>query len=215
MREAAERQEYRKAGNLFVVSAPSGAGKTTLCRLLCDRLEDIRHSVSYTTRPPREGEVNDVDYTFVDRDTFMGMVEKGEFIEWAEVHGNYYGTSGRRVEALKAEGIDVIMDIDTQGARQLMERGVKAAFVFIMPPSLGVLRARLEGRNTDAEDVIRRRLTRAREEISDYHRYEYVIINDSLERALDELRSIVLAVRCRRENIDDGWIDDNFLKEVE
>lgn len=205
---------FTKYGNLFVVSAPSGAGKTTLCKKLCESLENIMHSVSYTTRPPREGEVDGVDYSFVDKKTFFEMVERDEFIEWAEVHGNHYGTSGSRVTAMKDKGIDVIMDIDTRGARQLMEKGVEASFIFILPPSLDELKVRLKGRNTETEDVIRRRLARARGEMLDYNRYEYVIINDSLERALDALRSVVKAHRCRKSNIDREWIKENLLKEV-
>ena len=202
-----------RQGSLFVVSAPSGAGKTTLCKMLCDSLENIKHSVSFTTRPPREGEVNDVDYSFIDKETFLEMASKGEFIEWAEVHGNHYGTSRKRIEDMKSVGRDVIMDIDTQGARQLMDNDIEATFIFILPPSFDELRRRLEARKTDPDEVIRKRLMKAREEIGDYKRYEYVIINSLLESALDDLEAIVKADRNRLSRFDDRWIE-NFLKEV-
>lgn len=194
-----------------MVSAPSGAGKTTLCKMLCDRLARIKHSVSFTTRPRRSGEVNDTDYTFVDESTFREMACRGEFLEWAEVHGNLYGTSMTRIRELHEQGVDVIMDIDTQGAAQLMDKAVEATFIFIIPPSIEELRRRLEGRGTDEEEVIRRRVMKAREEIREYKRYEYVIINDSVDRALDCLMAIVNAHRCRRTMVDDQWINNNLL----
>ncbi len=208
-----ESSRNKKRGDLFVVSAPSGAGKTTLCKLLCRNAEGIGHSVSYTTRQPREGEVNDVDYSFVDKDQFLKMAENDEFIEWAEVHGNYYGTSLKRIQDMNAAGSDVIMDIDTQGARQLMEKKIDATFIFVLPPSLDVLKDRLKGRNTDSEDVIEGRLLRAREEIRDYNRYEYVIINDNLEQALDDMIAIVRAGRRRLARIDHRWIKKNIFEE--
>ncbi len=201
----------KKRGDLFVVSAPSGAGKTTLCKLLCQNVEGIGHSISYTTRRPREGEVNDIDYSFIDKDRFLKMVENDEFIEWAEVYGNYYGTSLRRIQDMNAAGSDVIMDIDTQGARQLIEKNIDATFIFVLPPSLDVLKDRLKGRNTDTGDVIEGRLLRAREEIRDYNRYEYVIINDILEQSLDDLIAIVRAGRRKLARIDHTWIEKNYF----
>lgn len=201
----------KKTGNLFIVSAPSGAGKTSLCRMLCDRVDGIAHSVSYTTRPPREGEKNDVDYTFIDKRDFLEMAEKGAFLEWAEVHGYCYGTSLKRINDMISGGTDVIMDIDTQGARQLMDKDLDAIFIFILPPSLEELRNRLERRETDPEKVIKKRLIRARDEIHDYNKYEYVIINDSLERALEDLIAIVTAGRCRQVTIDHRWIKEKFF----
>jgi guanylate kinase len=204
---------YTRRGTLFVVSAPSGAGKTTLCKMLCQRLEGIEHSVSYTTRGPRKGEVNDVDYTFVTRERFMEMVRQGQFLEWAEVHGNLYGTSVKRIEEMKTRGVDVIMDIDVQGAGQLMGKKTEARYIFILPPSLDELTRRLRGRHTDSEDIIGGRLRKAHKEIVEYKRYDYVIINDSLDRALDALTSVVKAGRCRRETINDDWIEENLLQE--
>lgn len=200
-----------RRGSLFVVSAPSGAGKTTLCKMLCEALPGIKHSVSYTTRPRRPGEVDHVDYSFVDEDRFREMVRKGEFLEWAEVHGNLYGTSRPGILEAREKGVDVIMDIDTQGAGQLMGMEIEATFIFILPPSLEELRSRLEGRGTDAEEVIRRRFMKAREEMQEYKKYEYVIINDSIDRALDCLVSIVKAQRCRRTVLGGRWIENNLL----
>lgn len=202
-----------RTGGLFVVSAPSGAGKTTLCRMLCENLGGIKHSVSFTTRLPRKGERDGFDYSFVDKEGFMAMVDRNEFLEWAEVHGNLYGTSRVRTEEMKAKGLDVIMDIDVQGARQLLEKGIAACFIFVLPPSLSALNERLRGRDTDSAEVIDKRLRKSREEIGEYKNYEYVIINDSLDRALDAMMSIVKAERNKRRNIDHVWIEDNLLKE--
>ncbi|UCG79556.1 MAG: guanylate kinase [Nitrospirota bacterium] len=202
-----------KRGNLIVVSAPSGAGKTTLCRMLCDRIDGIEHSVSFTTRTPREGEQNDIDYSFIDVDEFREMINRNEFLEWAEVHGNYYGTSRIRIDEKRGSGADIIMDIDTQGARQLMEKLADATYIFVLPPSPEELESRLRGRGTESEEVISMRLRKAREEISDFDRYEYVIINDSLEQAVEELRCIVQARRYGISSIDHDRIKEIFLKE--
>ncbi|HEX8947487.1 MAG TPA: guanylate kinase [Dissulfurispiraceae bacterium] len=204
----------RGKGSLFVVSAPSGAGKTTLCQRLCAELPDMKHSVSYTTRTPRPGEINDVHYTFVSKEEFLGMRERGEFIEWAEVHGNLYGTSRKRIEEMTASGLNVLLDIDVQGARQI--KGCfpdNSAFIFILPPSMEALRKRLTGRMSDSAEVIERRLKNARGEIGEYKNYNYVIVNDILEEALKELISIVFAEKVKISNVDHAWIEDNFLKE--
>ena len=198
-------------GAIFVVSAPSGAGKTTLCRMLTRRLQRIEHSISYTTRSPRPGEIDGKDYYFVDRDEFMKMVESGEFLEWAEVHGNLYGTSKDRLMERVNRGIDVILDIDTQGARQIRKQGIDATFVFILPPSMEVLKERLVNRGADTEEVIKRRLKNAIKEITDYKQYDYVIINDKLESAFEELKAVVLSRRVSISNIDHQWIREQFL----
>ncbi|NTU43140.1 MAG: guanylate kinase [Nitrospirales bacterium] len=203
----------RKRGSLFVVSAPSGAGKTTLCQKLCEILPGISHSVSYTTRSPRPGEIDGVHYTFVDQGEFRSMVAGGEFLEWAEVHGNLYGTSRGRVEASLMEGADIILDVDVQGARQIKEKLPDSILLFILPPSMEVLQERLTGRQSDSEEVIRRRIMRAKEEISEYKRYDYVIVNDLFDDALRELFAIVTAERARIGTIDHEWIEDIFLKE--
>ncbi len=202
----------KNKGNIFIISAPSGAGKTTLCRMILEQLDDIEFSISYTTRPPRPGEVDGRDYYFVSKDEFMQMVQEGEFIEWAEVHGNLYGTSKKRLLERVSKGIDVLLDIDTQGAAQIKEKGLEAVYIFILPPSLSVLRERLEGRASDSEDVINRRLKKAVEEIAAYKMYNYVIINDKLDEAFELLKAVVLSKRVAIESIDTDWIEETFLK---
>jgi len=161
-------QEKKSKGSLFIVSAPSGAGKTTLCRKLVSSLPNLQFSVSYTTRQPRRGEVNDRDYTFINRQDFRLMADKGEFIEWAEVHGALYGTSRKRLEELLESGNDVILDIDTQGAMQIKERYKEGIYIFILPPSLETLKERLKNRMTDSKEEIGKRLGRAIAEIKTF-----------------------------------------------
>jgi guanylate kinase len=196
----------RREGMLFVVSAPSGAGKTTLCRALTDSLENLRHSISYTTRKPRPGETDGRDYYFVTEERFRNMVQAGDFAEWAQVHSNLYGTSRRVLNEMRTDGTDVILDIDTQGAGQIKEKCREAVFIFIMPPSLEILEERLRNRKSDNEDEIKKRMRRARDEIRDYTMYDYIIVNRDFERALTELRSIVLAERCRTRLVENAWI---------
>ncbi|MEW5746578.1 MAG: guanylate kinase [Nitrospirota bacterium] len=203
-----------RKGSLFVVSAPSGAGKTSLCQKLCEILPGIRYSVSYTTRAPRPGEIDDVHYTFVDAAAFRAMAAAGEFVEWAEVHGNFYGTSRRRIEELLQAGTDVILDIDVQGARQIRRSLPGCLLLFILPPSMEVLKQRLTGRMSDTAAVIERRLRNALAEIAEYKNYDYVIINDLFDEALRDLSSIVLAERVRVTKIDQEWIERTFPKEA-
>lgn len=202
----------QRKGSLFVVSAPSGAGKTTLCWKLCDSLAGIKHSVSYTTRNPRPGETDGVHYTFVDEDEFRSMITDGEFVEWAEVHGNFYGTSKKRIEDMTDAGYDVILDIDVQGARQIREHFPDSVLIFVLPPSMEVLKERLAGRKTDSEDVIKMRLQNAIGEIKEYKNYDYVIVNDSLDNAIKEMSSIVIAERVRISKMERDWIKEIFLK---
>lgn len=201
-------------GGIFIVSAPSGAGKTTLCNKLTDVLKDIRHSVSYTTRAPRKDEVKDRDYTFIDEAEFHAMTKAGEFVEWAKVHGNFYGTSRRRLEEMRAQGIDVILDIDTQGAGQLRRTYAGGIYIFIMPPSLEALKSRLENRRNNPPEEIALRMKRALKEIREYKKYDYVIINNVFDEALTELKSIVVAERVKTDRLDPKWIK-NFFKEEE
>jgi guanylate kinase len=196
----------KKEGLLFVVSAPSGAGKTSLCRAVTDSLENLRHSISYTTRKPRVEEIDGRDYYFVTEDRFREMIRAGDFAEWAEVHSNFYGTSRRVLDGMRGEGIDVILDIDTQGAKQIKTKYDQAVYIFIMPPSLEILEERLRNRKSDHEDEIKKRMLRARDEIRDYIIYDYVIVNRDFERALIELRSIISAERSRTRLIDHVWI---------
>lgn len=183
------------SGHLYIVAAPSGAGKTTLVRLLLERDPGIRLSVSFTTRAPRAGEVDGVHYNFVDLPRFRAMVAAGEFLEWAEVHGNCYGTSKPWIEAEMAASRDVLLEIDWQGAAQVRALFPQAIGVFILPPSLDELARRLAGRGTDSEETISLRLAAAQEEMRHVAEFDYVIINRELADALDDLLSVVRASR--------------------
>jgi guanylate kinase len=183
------------AGNLFIVAAPSGAGKTTLVRRLLEREPAIRLSISFTTRAPRPGEADGRDYNFVTVDAFRGMIAHGDFLEWAEVHGNYYGTSREWIAGRLAEGADVLLEIDWQGAQQVRDQFPAAIGIFVLPPSLEELKRRLAGRGTDSAEVIERRLAAAAAEMRHAGEFDYVIINDRLEQALAELCAVAQAAR--------------------
>jgi guanylate kinase len=180
-----------------VVSAPSGAGKTTLCREARLRLPDLAYSVSYTTRAPRPSELDGTDFVFVTEATFRSLQERGEFAEWATVHGNLYGTRATVLEEALREGRDVLLDIDTQGAAQLRARYPEAVLVFIVAPSLAELDQRLRERRSDAETEIARRLARARDEVKLWRRYDYLVVNRDLKEAAEHLTAIITAERCR------------------
>lgn len=180
-----------------MVSAPSGAGKTTLCREARLRLPDLAYSVSYTTRPPRPGEIEGTDFVFVTEPQFRALQDQAEFAEWAVVHGNLYGTRASVLEEALAAGRDVLLDIDTQGAAQLRRRYPEAVLVFIVAPSMVELAQRLRERNSDAESEIARRLARAREEVKLWRSYDYLVVNRDLKEAADHLTSIFTAERCR------------------
>jgi len=182
------------AGNLYVVAAPSGAGKTTLVRLLLER-EPVQLSISWTTRGPRPGEENGREYHFTTVDEFQAMISRQEFLEWAEVHGNYYGTSKKWIADRLAGGSDVLLEIDWQGAQQVRAEFPEAIGVFILPPSMEELTRRLTGRGTDAAEVIERRLAAAQAEMRHVGEFDYVIVNDRLELALDDLCAVVRASR--------------------
>jgi guanylate kinase len=184
-------------GLLFIVSAPSGAGKTTLVERLVEQTPNLKMSRSYTSRRAREGEVDGVDYNFVTRERFEAMVAVGEFLEWADVFGNLYGTSATDTDRLLEAGHDVVLVIDVQGARKVRRRGVETTAVFVMPPSFVVLEQRLRGRSKDSDEVIRQRLAVARDEVSSYAEYDFIVVNDELTAAVDRLRSIVIAERAR------------------
>jgi guanylate kinase len=188
------------AGNLFIVAAPSGAGKTTLVRLLLENDPQIGVSISHTTRLPRPGEENGREYHFVDVPAFLEKIGRNEFLEWAEVHGNYYGTSKRWIEAEMASGRDVLLEIDWQGAQQVRKAFPQAIGVFVLPPSMAILQARLSGRGTDPADVIARRIAAARDEMRHVDEFDYVIINDGLQQAAGDLQAIVGAARLRYAN---------------
>ncbi len=190
-------------GSLFVISAPSGAGKTSLVKALVGSVDNIGVSVSHTTRAQRPGEVDGVNYHFTDRDTFQAMIGRGEFLEQAEVFGNLYGTSKTWVEQTLQGGQDVILEIDWQGAQQVRRLLPEAVGVFILPPSREVLRERLTGRGTDAAEVIERRLAQAAEDMSHFAEFDYVIINDLFDRALADLAAVVRAQRSRVNRLGD------------
>jgi len=191
--------EFKKAqrGLLYVVSAPSGAGKTSLCKEAARRIPALEHSVSYTTRKARWNEIEGVDYHFVSPEVFNQMILNNEFAEYALVHGHLYGTSLKTTEQKLAQGISLILDIDIQGADQLRQRYSEGVFIFILPPSFLLLRKRLSERQSDSTEEIERRLAKAYEEIKHYKKYQYVIINDTFEKAIEELCAIVLAEQCR------------------
>ncbi len=191
----------KRTGALYIISAPSGAGKTTLCKEVIDIFPDLRHSVSYTTRGARPGEIHGRDYFFVSKEEFERMVVAGEFAEWAEVHGNLYGTALKTLQQYSREGIDVILDIDCQGARQLKTRHEGGVFIFILPPSYDELRRRLDFRDSDSSEVIDRRMECAASEIRECRWYDYIIVNDVFSRAVEELKSVILAERCRTTRV--------------
>ena len=187
-------------GTLFIVTAPSGAGKTTLVSGLLERDPLVRLSVSYTTRAPRTGEVNGQHYHFIDVPAFRALRDQGEFLEWAEVHNNYYGTSKRWLEEQTRASRDILLEIDWQGAQQVRKVFPKAVGVFILPPSVEELERRLRGRGTDSEDVIARRVLGARGEMRHVAEFDYVIINEDLPAALEDLVAVVRASRLRYAN---------------
>jgi guanylate kinase len=186
-----------RRGLLFVVSAPSGTGKTTVVERLVQVVPGLSLSRSYTSRPMRDGERDGVDYNFITRIRFEGMANAGAFLEWAEVFGNLYGTCAADTDAMLAAGNDVVLVIDVQGARQVRTRSADTIGVFVLPPSFDVLEQRLRGRSKDPEAAIERRLATAREEIGAVGEYDYVVVNDALEACVDRLRAIVLAERAR------------------
>jgi guanylate kinase len=187
----------QRRGQLFIVSAPSGTGKTTLVERLVQIVPNLQMSRSYTSREARAGEQDGVDYNFVSRERFELMVRNGEFLEWADVFGNYYGTCAGDTEALLARGEDVVLVIDVQGARQVRGRGIENVGIFVLPPSADILERRLRGRSKDTEEQIRRRLQVACSEVGEFARYEYVVVNDELEAAVERLRAIILAERAK------------------
>jgi len=185
------------SGMLFVVSAPSGAGKSTILHRVLAEIPAVAFSVSHTTRPPRPGEEHGRDYFFVSPDEFTAMRRAGAFLEAAEVHGNWYGTSRDAVGGLQAKGLDVLLDIDVQGAQQVRATGMPAVFLFIVPPSLAELETRLRGRGTDGEEVIRRRLANARQELLAASRYDHIVVNDDLDQAVAMVQAVILARRSQ------------------
>ncbi len=189
-------------GHLFILSAPSGAGKTTVCDALLKELPDLRRAVTTTTRQPRTGEVNGVDYFFLSREEFQDKLKAGRFLESAVIYDNYYGSGRDYIESELTAGHDVILVVDVQGARSIQETGVKAVYIFLLPPSLDVLKARLVDRKTDSPEVVMKRSAQAREEISQYKRYDYCVINDDLPVAVADIKAIIRAEKFRVDYFD-------------
>jgi guanylate kinase len=196
----------RGVGLIIIISAPSGTGKTTLVREVMDRLSGLRFSVSYTTRLPRPNEKDGEDYYFVSHFVFQKMVERNEFLEWAEVLGNRYGTPRPDLRKLESGGTDLILDIDTQGAKKALKEIHQPILIYLLPPSLRVLRERLINRGVDSLEMVKYRLSNARRDMEESHWYHYVIMNDRIEDAIEKLRAIIIAERCRK-------IKDLILKE--
>ena len=190
-------------GLLLVLSAPSGAGKTTLARMLVKEFPRALFSISHTTRPPRGQEKNGVDYNFVDTLTFQRMIDENQFVEWAEVYGNFYGSSRGIIDAAHATRGIAVFDIDVQGGTTIKRKFPDARLIYVLPPSMEELERRLRSRGTDSDDVMRRRLLTARSELErGVESYDYLVINDRLDDAFQELKSIVIAERCRRGRVD-------------
>jgi guanylate kinase len=189
--------DFRRRGQLFVVSAPSGTGKTTVVERLVQLVPDLALSRSYTSRAARAGESDGVDYNFVTRARFEEMIAAEEFLEWADVFGNLYGTCATDTEKYLKDGQDLVLVIDVQGARQVRQRYAATVGIFVMPPSFDILELRLRGRSKDTEEAMQRRLRTARNEVAAFAEYDYVIVNDELEACVDRLRAIVLAERAR------------------
>jgi guanylate kinase len=186
------------AGSIFVVSGPSGVGKSTLIKHVRESVSMLGYSVSHTSRKPRGVEVDGVDYHFVGRNTFADMIEKGEFVEWAEVYSDYYGTSVSGIEGPTSQGLDILMDVDAQGARNIKSRFERSVLIYILPPSMEELEKRLKTRGTEDEEAVRRRLGKALKEMKNCLWYDYLIFNDELTRAVEDVRSVISAERCRR-----------------
>lgn len=178
-------------GNLYVVSAPSGTGKTTLCHIIMNTFDNIGYSISHTTRKPREGESHGVDYYFISKEEFEIMVKDEGLAEWAEVHGNYYGTSVAFLDENLKAGRDVLLDIDVNGARQIVKKFPEAVTIFIMPPSVEILRERLLSRATDSLETIEKRLNNARDEIAEKDFYRHIVVNDDLNVASNEMKDLI------------------------
>jgi guanylate kinase len=187
-------------GTLFIISAPSGAGKTSLVAELLDRLDNIRVSISHTTRPSRSGETDGLDYHFVSHQQFATMVKQQQFVEHAKVHSNYYGTSQEWLKSTLNEGVDVILEIDWQGANQVRKKFPSSKSIFILPPSKQALYERLKGRGQDSDTVIQQRVAAANEEMSHYNEADYLVINDQFDLACKQLQSIIQAARCEINN---------------
>ncbi|HKR80705.1 MAG TPA: guanylate kinase [Nitrospira sp.] len=205
------RSSTERRGILFIISAPSGTGKTTLCKQLAANIPGLWHSVSYTTRKPRSGEEHGREYFFIDEGTFQAMIDRHEFVEWARVYGHLYGTPRKTLTDKIDQGTDVLLEIDVQGAMQVKKKFEDAVSVFILPPSMTVLRQRLLSRASDSSDEIQRRLQKVKEEVWSYREYAYIVRNDDLARSLRDLENIFLSERLKTKRLNMTWIENNFI----
>ena len=192
---------WSRKGIIFVISAPSGAGKTTICKRVLEEVENIRFSISYTTRGIRKGEVHGRDYYFVSKEEFRKLADKGFFVEWAEVYGNYYGTPWSELERAEKEGYDLLLEIDVQGGVKIKDVFPSAVMIFVVPPSLEVLEERLRRRGRDSEEEIQRRLQVARKELEYMRIYDYIVENEDLDEAVEKVKCIIESERRRRDRI--------------
>jgi guanylate kinase len=205
------RSSTERRGILFIISAPSGTGKTTLCKQLAASIPGLWHSISYTTRKPRPGEEHGREYFFTDEATFQSMIDRHEFVEWARVYGHLYGTPRKSLTDKIDQGIDVLLEIDVQGALQVKKKFDEAVSIFILPPSMTVLRQRLQTRASDSTEEIQRRLQKVKEEVWSYREYAYIVRNEDLTRSLRDLENIFLAERLKTKRLDMTWIENNFI----
>lgn len=200
-----------RRGILFIVSAPSGTGKTTLCKQVATSVSGLWHSVSFTTRKPRIGEESGREYYFVEEKTFQDMVARNEFVEYAHVYGNWYGTPRKALIDKMEQGIDVLLEIDVQGTLQIKKKFEDAVSIFILPPSMDTLRTRLQSRASDSQEEILRRLQKVREEVWSFREYYYIVRNEDLTQSLRELQCIFLAERLKTKRLDMNWLEKNFI----
>ena len=209
------RSSTDRRGILFIISAPSGTGKTTLCKQLTTNLPGLWHSVSYTTRKPRPGEVHGREYYFIEEPTFQEMIARNEFVEWALVYGHLYGTPWKSLTEKIDQGIDVVLEIDVQGAMQVKKRFEDSVSIFILPPSMTVLRSRLQTRASDTPEEIQRRLHKVKEEVWSYREYSYIVRNEDLGRSLRDLESIFWSERLKTKRLNMTWLENNFILDDE
>ena len=187
------------SGRLFVISAPSGAGKSTIIKALKERIEGLGYSISHTSRKPRGNEHDGIDYHFLKKETFRSMIDAGAFVEWAQVYDDLYGTSFSSLDEQTVSGLDVLLDLDTQGAKNIKKHFKNSVLIYVLPPSLDILEKRLMARGTDDETVIKSRMKKTSSEIKQCVWYDYIIVNDNLEKAIKEAQAIILSVRCRTD----------------
>ena len=207
------RQVPERRGILYIISAPSGAGKTTLCKQVMASVSGLWHSVSFTTRKPRPGEQHGREYFFIEENVFHDMVARNEFLEYAHVYSNWYGTPRKPLMDQMEQGVDVLLEIDIQGALQIKKKFSDAVYIFILPPSMDILRARLQGRGSDSQEEIVRRLQKVKEEVWCFREYDYIVRNDDLTQSLCELQGIFVAERLKTKRMDMQWLERSFILE--